>query len=156
METTSLNSSPLTSDSGGLESLDPDKNDLGLSANSSLRSCAVELADELYNLCPWQDSPAPPQVVAGTNRSLLPVSNATVSDTASDGNIKTDSEVIPVKVTAGVPIEMVPNQKVASLSVNGTVTGTVPRLFNVLIPLERGCRLPVFFSCAFRPLWILL
>ena len=73
METTSVNSSPLTSDPS-----------LVVNVNSCPRSFEVELADELYNLCPSQDSP---QFVEGTNRSLLPVSNATVCDTASDDNI---------------------------------------------------------------------
>jgi hypothetical protein len=130
MATTSVYCSPLTSDPS-----------LVVSANSFPRSFEVELADGLYNLCPWQDSP---QAVEGMNRSLLPVSKATVSNTASDSNIYTDDKVIPVKVFWGVPTEMVPYQKLASSSVNGIVP-SVPRLVDVLIPLERGCGVPVFF-----------
>ena len=89
------------------------------------------------------------------NRSLLPVSKATVCDAPSDGNIYTDGKVIPVKVFRGVPIEMVPYQKLASSSVNGMVP-SVPRLVDVLIPPERGCGFPVFFLYEAIPTWILL
>ena len=51
--------------------------------------------------------------------------------------------------TGGVPIEMVPYHKSELSSVNESLP--VLRLLDVLIPPERGCGLPVFFSYAVIP-----
>lgn len=56
--------------------------------------------------------------------------------------------------TGGVPIEMVPNHKEESASVNGTLP--VLRFFDVLMPPDKGYALPVFVSYVAMPFAIFL
>lgn len=65
----------------------------------------MELADGSYFLCLKQFTS---QLVKGTKRSLLPVSNSTVYDTGLDVDLESDDKFIPVKSSGGVPIETVP------------------------------------------------
>ncbi len=96
MLTTSVNCSPST--------VDPSPK---ASKNVLESSCAVELALGSYRLCPEQSDP---HIGEGKKRSLLPVSKSTVSCRGSESGFgQSCKKIIPVKVTAGVPTEMVPN-----------------------------------------------
>ena len=76
--------------------------------------------------------------------------------TESDGNLKANDKVIPVKDTGGVPMEMVPYHKLTLWLLSGMVPVSRLRDSGVLIPLERECSVPVFFLYAAIPVWIFL
>ena len=61
-----------------------------------------------------------------------------------------------MKGTAGVQMEMVPYHKTDLSSVNESAPVARLFMFDVLMPPESGCGLPVFLSYAVMPLSIFL